>query len=168
MKDLLSRLSVSLRRSLSIPSTSCETVISSSRIGFDRISAIENFLGPRIPRMKFFPSKPTTVKHRAYKLREKFNFGSPVDIGLSLSKRAALYALVFVCLLIYLRRHARCRDARRNALASGYVPLLPRARGRTSFHSASWNVFNSSAGFFFSIYVVPALRGRPAGPTCSM
>jgi len=43
--------------------------------------------------MKFFPSKPTTVKHRAYKLREKFNFGSPVDIGLSLSKRAALYAL---------------------------------------------------------------------------
>jgi len=72
---------------------------------------------------------------------------------------------VFVCLLIYLRRHARCSDARRNALASGYVPLLPRARGRTSFHSAFWNVFNSSAGFFFPIYVVPALRGRPGGPT---
>jgi len=32
----------------------------------------------------------------------------------------------FVCFLIYLRRHARYSEARRNALASDYVPTLQR------------------------------------------
>lgn len=54
----------------------------------------------------------------------------------------------FVCFLIYLRRHARYSEARRNALASDYVPALQRAvpYGRTSFRSASWNAFNPSSG----------------------
>lgn len=96
-------------------------------------------------RCKLFISPPSKVNNETKRQTPdgKFNFGSPVDIDLP-SKRAMLTP--FVCLPIYLRRHARYSDARRNALASGYVLVLPRAvpHGRTSFHSASWNAFNPS------------------------
>lgn len=71
----------------------------------------------------------------------------------SFLKTCGAYTL-FVCFLIYLRRHARYSEARRNALASDYVPTLQQAvpYGRTSFRFASWNAFNPSLGSLFSIY----------------
>lgn len=46
-------------------------------------------------------------------------------------------------------------DARRNALASGYVPILPLVvpYGRTSFHSAFWNAFNPTARYLSFLYI---------------